>query len=50
MNQPLNPLPYRHVVLFSSLKIISAYVFRKLRSRKYQYREYRSIIVDVLFL
>jgi hypothetical protein len=38
-------------LLFSSLKIVSALnAFRRLRARKYKYKDYITTIVDVLFL
>ena len=47
----LNPVPNGNALLFSSLKIVSALnVFRRLRARKYKYKDYITTIVDVLFL
>ena len=54
MNKPLYLIPilYRHIShLILILKITNALeVFLKLNPRKYKYKEYISITVDVLFL
>ncbi|MGZ5511602.1 MAG: hypothetical protein ACXWFC_14180, partial [Nitrososphaeraceae archaeon] len=47
----LNPVPNRNVTPFLISKIVSALnVFRRLRARKYKYKEYITTIVNVLFL
>lgn len=51
-SKSLNKIPYSNITCFSSLNISNAYVFRKLKPRKYKYKnkEYITMIEDVQFL
>ena len=54
MNKPLYEFQFyidTYLILFSSLKITNALeVFLKLKPKKYKYKEYISIPMNVLFL